>query len=150
MTARLWLVAAAGLLAAGAFAASGAGAAAPRSSWWREASIAVSVHEHAFRRVTANGVGCSVRVRLYFDAPGEGYRDPARERNHYRFQAQVRLADGRSIRSAVFDNLEPGARVRAFSHDTRTEGCWAEREHALRKVDVHACRGAGCVPEPFE
>lgn len=123
---------------------------AARSAWWDEAPIAVRVHEHAFRRVTANGVGCSVRVRLYFDAPGARYADPVPQRNHYRFRARVVLSDNAGFTSSVFDNDEAGARVYAFSHDTSPGGCWAEREHTLRKVDVHACRGERCEPEPFE
>ena len=93
---------------------------------------------------------CQVRVRLYFDAPFAGYQEPAPERNHFRFAAQVTLSDNQRFVSEPFDNIEAGARVFAFSHDSRGEGCWAEREHSLRKVDVHACRGVGCVPQPFE
>jgi hypothetical protein len=121
-----------------------------KSAWWDEATLRVTVHEHAFHRVTANAIGCSVRVRLYFDAPASRYGEPLPERNHYRFSAQVSLSDARTIVSEPFDNTQLGARVMAFSHDTTSQGCWAESEHTLRKVDVHACRGVGCVPEPFE
>ena len=117
--------------------------------WWSEANVRVKVHEHAFHRVTANAVGCRVRVRLYFDAPATEYREPAAERNHYRFQARVVFSDGTEFSSEVFDNAEIGARVYAFSHDTTAKGCWAEQEHGLRKLDVHACRGERCVPEAF-
>lgn len=128
-------------------------AAAPalaRSLWWDEATIQVRVHDHRFHRVTANAIGCDVRVRLHFDAPEVSYQEPAPERNHYRFTAQVTLSEGQTFRSEPFSNAEAGARVFAFSHDSSGQGCWAEREHRLRKVDVHACRGKGCVPEPFE
>jgi hypothetical protein len=91
-----------------------------------------------------------VRVRLYFDAPHASYRDAAAERNHYRFRAEVKFAGGKSFVSEVFDNQEGGPRVFAFSHDTEAQGCWAENEHKLRKLDVHACRGARCTPEVFE
>jgi hypothetical protein len=121
-----------------------------RSSWWDEARIQVQVHDHHFQRVTANAIGCSVRVRLYFDAPSSAYGEPAPERNHYRFIAQVTLSEGQRFVSEVFDNSEAGARVFAFSHDSASQGCWAEREHTLRKVDVHACRGAGCEPHSFD
>ncbi|HTV21640.1 MAG TPA: hypothetical protein VMG12_23285 [Polyangiaceae bacterium] len=121
-----------------------------KSLWWDEARIGVKVHDHAFHRVTANAIGCDVRVRLYFDAPYAGYQEPAPERNHFRFSAQVTLSDDQTFVSETFDNTEPGARVFAFSHDSKADGCWGEREHSLRKVDVHACRGVGCVPEPFE
>jgi hypothetical protein len=128
-------------------------AAAPalaKSLWWDEARIGVKVHDHAFNRVTANAIGCTVRVRLHFDAPLAAYQEPAPERNHFRFAAQITLSEGQRFVSEPFDNVEAGARVFAFSHDSGPEGCWAEREHTLRKVDVHACRGVGCVPEPFE
>ena len=137
-----WRVAAAALLLAGPAIAA--------SAWWDEAQITVKVHEHLFRRVTANAIGCTVRVRLHFDAPAAGYQEPAPERNHYRFRAKVVLSDDQSFESEPFDNAVGGARVFAFSHDTRGEGCWAEQEHTLRKVDVHACRGEGCLPEAFE
>ena len=118
--------------------------------WWDEAQVGVRVNEHAFSRVTANGVGCSVRLRLHFDAPAAKYAEPVAERNHFRFRAYVQLSDGASLTSEIFDNAEPGARVYAFSRDTASEGCWAERAHTLRKLDVHACRGVRCVPEAFE
>jgi hypothetical protein len=140
-----------GALMAASLAASSlrapARAAAP---WWDEAQVGVRVNEHAFSRVTANGAGCSVRLRLHFDAPRAKYAEPAAERNHFRFRASVLLSDGASVQSEIFDNAEPGARVYAFSRDTAPEGCWAERAHTLRKLDVHACRGVRCVPEAFE
>lgn len=139
-----------GLLAASLAAVCSALPAFARSLWWDEARIGVKVHDHAFHRVTANAIGCSVRVRLYFDAPFAGYQEPLPERNHFRFSAQVTLSDNQSFVSETFHNVEAGARVFAFSHDSSAEGCWANREHSLRKVDVHACRGVGCVPEPFE
>jgi hypothetical protein len=120
------------------------------ASWWAEAQVGVRVNEHAFSRVTANGVGCSVRVRLHFAAPAAKYEEPVAQRNHFRFLAMVQLSDGASITSEIFDNAESGARVYAFSHDTAPQGCWAERAHTLRKLDVHACRGERCVPEAFE
>lgn len=133
-----------------AAAVAGAGPSLARSKWWRAADVGVKVHEHAFHRLTANGVGCQVRVRLYFDAPHAAYREAAGERNHYRFRAEVKLSGGKRFVSEVFDNREGGARVFAFSHDTEGQGCWAEKEHELRKLDVHACRGERCTPEAFE
>jgi hypothetical protein len=125
-------------------------AALARSAWWDEAKIRVTVHDHVFHRVTVNAIGCSVRVRLHFDAPPSGYSESAPERNHYRFSAKVSLSEEQSFVSGPIANGEAGARVIAFSYDTTDQGCWAEREHTLRKVDVHACRGVGCVPEAFE
>jgi hypothetical protein len=119
--------------------------------WSDEAKIQVKVHDHVFHTAQANAGGCVVSVRLHFDAPSSAYGDPAPERNHYRFSAMVRFSDGQSVVSdRAIDNREAGARVIAFKQDTTEKGCWAERKHTLRKVDVHACRGAGCVPMPFE
>jgi hypothetical protein len=118
------------------------------STWWDEASLRTQVHEHAFHRVTANAIGCLVRARLYFSAPEAAYQGGSSERNHYRFRARVQLSD-RSFDTEVFGNGVAGARVFAFSQDTATEGCWAEKQHSLRQVTVHACRGQGCIPEPF-
>jgi hypothetical protein len=117
--------------------------------WRASAPLAVRVFDHAFRRVDANDVGCMVRVRLHFDAPASGYQEPAAARNHYRFIALVKLSGGNHFQSEVFSNAEAGARVFAFSHDTALEGCWAQQELAVRKVDVHACRGSKCVPQAF-
>jgi hypothetical protein len=118
---------------------------------WRDsAPLAVRVFEHAFQRVDANDVGCKVRVRLHFAAPAPAYQDPTAARNHYRFIAEVKLSGGNHFQSEVFSNAEAGARVIAFSHDSALEGCWAQQELKLRKVDVHACRGAKCVPQKFE
>lgn len=117
---------------------------------WRDTEqLQVHLFEHAFNRALLNDAGCQVRVRLYFDAPAAGYREPTPARNHYRFIAEVKLSGGQKFVSEVFDNIEPGARVYAFSHDTTSEGCWAAQEHALRKVDVHGCRGALCKPQRF-
>ncbi len=120
------------------------------SAWWAEATLQVRVHEHAFQRVTANAIGCSVRVRLHFDAPDAAYGGPVSERNHYRFRARVLLSGNQSFESEVFGNSVAGARVFAFSHDTAGEGCWADSERSLRKLDVHACRGEGCLPQAFD
>jgi hypothetical protein len=118
--------------------------------WRGSAPLAVQVFEHSFQRINANDVGCVVRVRLYFDAPATSYREPSAVRNHYRFLAEIKLSGGNRFVSEVFSNTEPGARVFAFSHDTALEGCWAKQDLKLRKVDVHACRGANCVPQKFD
>jgi hypothetical protein len=133
-----------------AVALAAAGPSLAKSKWWEAAEVGVKVHEHAFHRLTANGVGCQIRVRLYFDAPHAGYRDADAERNRYRFRAELKLSGGKRFVSEVFDNSEGGPRVFAFSHDTQGQGCWAEGEPKLRKLDVHACRGERCTPEVFE
>jgi hypothetical protein len=120
---------------------------APSSDWWHEANPQITVHEHAFYRVTLNNIGCQLRVRLYVDAPFERYRDEDQVKNHYRFQAKLKLAGGRSLTSPNFGNDAPGLRVFAFSHDSTGEGCWAKEPRKLRKLDVNACRGQGCRVE---
>ncbi len=120
------------------------------SAWWDGASIAVKVHDHAFHKVSANAIGCEVRVRLFFEAPAASYSEPAAGRNHYRFRAQIRMSGGHDFESDVFDNSEPGRRVFAFTFDSQMQGCWADETRNLRKVDVHACRGPTCVPKSFE
>jgi hypothetical protein len=123
---------------------------AAASPWWDDAAPRVTVHEHEFTRVTINGAGCQLRTRLHFAAPPEAYRDPAAARNHYRFRAELKLSGGRRFVSEIFDNAESGPRVFAFSHDSESDGCWAEQAHTLRKLDVHACRGERCTPEAFQ
>lgn len=118
-------------------------------NWRDDATLAVKVFEHSFQRVTANDVGCVVRVRLYFDAPASSYREAAAQRNHYRFRAEVKLSGGNRFVSEVFGNTEPGARVLELSYNTALEGCWAQQALKLRKVDVHACRGSKCQPQDF-
>lgn len=127
-----------------------AGPLAAKSSWWEAAEVSVKVHDHTFHRMTANAIGCVVRARLYFDAPHAAYREPAEARNHYRFRAEIKFSGGKRFVSDVFRNAEAGPRVFELSHDTDPEGCWAENERKLRKLDVHACRGQRCTPEVFD
>lgn len=142
-----WLLIVLGCLVAPVVASRAANA---EARWWREASIGVTAHEHAFHRITANNHQCVVRVRLYFDAPTAGYRAPATSRNQYRFIAEVKFSGGHEFVSEPFVNREPGARVFAFSHDSQFDGCWADADRKLRKVDVHACRGESCKVRGFD
>ena len=120
------------------------------SSWTDEAKIKVRVHDHVFHTVKASPEGCTMRVRVQFNAPPSAYAEPAPERNHYRFLIKVIFSDNKSVVSPKpIDNRQPGARAVAFEYDTTAEGCWTDGRPSLRKVDVHACRGPGCVPEPF-
>jgi hypothetical protein len=129
----------------------GPGLALGVGGWSDEAKIQVKVHDHVFYTAKASADGCTVSVRLQFEAPPSAYSDPAPERNHYRFSAKISFSEGQSfVSERPLDNRAAGARMIAFTQDTTGRGCWAERQHTLRKVDVHACRGAGCVPMPFE
>lgn len=123
---------------------------AARSGWWREAALYVTVHEHAFDRVTANNHQCVVRVRLHFDAPQTGYGDADASRNEHAFIAEVKLSGGHRFVSERFVNREAGRRVFAFSYDSQFDGCWADADRKLRKVNVHACRGQNCRVRPFD
>jgi hypothetical protein len=127
------------------------GLALAEPGWSDEAKIQVKVHDHVFYAAKASADGCAVNVRLHFNAPPSAYSDPAPERNHYVFSAKVSFSDGQSfVSERPLDNRQAGARILAFRQDTTGKGCWAERQHTLRKIDVHACRGTGCVPTPFE
>lgn len=118
--------------------------------WWHEAKLSIKAHDHQFYRVTANSIQCEVRVRLHFDAPLSRYQGAAANENTYRFIAQIKLSGGEKFVSKAMRNREPGPRVFSFSHDSQFDGCWAERPHRLRKVNVHSCRGAQCVPRGFD
>lgn len=120
------------------------------SSWWHEAPLKIVAHDHRFYRVTANAIGCEVRVRLHFDAPQDRYRDPAASSNHYRFLAQLKMSGGDRFLSEVLSNRQAGPRVFSFTYDSQFDGCWAEQERRIRKVNIHSCRGKGCTPRGFK
>jgi hypothetical protein len=107
----------------------------------------VGVHGHRFHRAVLGGAKCRLDYKLYFSAPAERYPSASA---YYRFKARIRLRDGRSVLSPLFGNAGAGERVYVARHDTASEGCWAEQAQKVLAVDVQACRGRSCVPEPFE
>ncbi|NLE87629.1 MAG: hypothetical protein GX607_14670 [Myxococcales bacterium] len=119
-------------------------------AWGQSALINVKVHDHTFDRVSIESAECTVHAKLHFAAPASGYDSGARERNYHRFKARIRLTNDQAIVSPIFGNPRPGRRMYTFSYDTSAEGCWAKEEHKLKGVDIEACRGRRCEPEPFK
>lgn len=118
--------------------------------WTQSASVETHVHGHAFSRVTLESRGCELTLHLPFDAPEAAYKHEAPTRNVYRFHARIKLDDGHTLETPVFQNSAPGARSYSYVKDTNADGCWAKDERQLRAVDVEGCRGAGCKPDPFK
>ena len=50
--------------------------------------------EHEFSRVRLSAEGCTIKARLFFDAPAEAYTSETAQRNHYRFHARIKLEEG--------------------------------------------------------
>lgn len=119
-------------------------------AWTQEAQFGARVHKHEFSRVSLTAVGCTIKARVFFDAPDEAYKDPTPSRNYYRFHARIKLDSEHALITRVFHNDAPGARVYDYEQDTSAEGCWAKTESHPRDVDVEGCRGRGCTPEPFK
>lgn len=119
-------------------------------AWSQSALLDVRVHDHRFDRVSIESAGCSLTARLSFEAPEGGYSSSSPERNYHRFKARVRLTSDQAITSPVFGNSKAGRRQYTFSYDTSDQGCWAKAPHKLQGVDVEACRGRRCQPDPFK
>jgi hypothetical protein len=119
-------------------------------AWAQEAPFSAHVHKHEFSRVTLTAVGCTIKARVFFDAPPEAYKDEAPSRNYYRFHARIQLDTQHVVITRFFHNDAPGARVYDYDQDTTSEGCWAKTESHPRDVKVEGCRGRGCTPEPFK
>ena len=119
-------------------------------AWSQSALINVKVHDHTFDRVRIASSDCSVTAHLHFGAPKDGYDSGTRERNYHRFKAGIRLTNDQAIVSPLFGNPKPGRRMYTFTYDTTSEGCWAKEQHKLKGVDIEACRGRRCEPEPFK
>jgi hypothetical protein len=119
-------------------------------AWAQGAEFGARVHKHQFSRVALTGVGCTIKVRVFFDAPEEAYRDEVPSRNYYRFHARIKLDSEHVVLTHFFHNDAPGERVYDYEEDTTSEGCWAKAESHARAVDVEGCRGRGCTPEPFK
>ena len=121
------------------------------SGWKSEGRPRVTVHKHVFDHVIVESTGCELRFNLYFDAPTEGYADKRNAvRNHYRFLAEIKFADGQTIHTDHFNNRAPGRRVYRYRHDTGDGGCWARNKNKIVKLNVSACRGRRCRPNPLE
>jgi hypothetical protein len=137
------------LLAAAGFTAV-ASLSALALGWTQRADFETRVHGHAFSRVAVESRGCELTLRLSFDAPEGAYKNESTVRNVYRFHARIKLDNGQSVETPVFQNSAPGARTFVYTKDSKADGCWAKEERQLRAVDVEGCRGAGCKPDPFK
>ncbi|MEI9937805.1 MAG: hypothetical protein WDO69_11355 [Pseudomonadota bacterium] len=119
-------------------------------AWTQEQEFVTRVHKHEFSRVVLTGDGCTIKVRLFFDAPAEAYENETASRNYYRFHARIKLDSAHVLLTEVFHNQTPGAHVYEYQEDTTAHGCWAKSESHARGVDVEGCRGRGCTPAPFK
>jgi hypothetical protein len=119
-------------------------------AWSQDAQFGARVHKHEFSRAMLTASGCTFKVRLFFDAPEEAYKNEDPSRNYYRFHARIKLDTDHVIMTRFFHNDAPGARVYDYEEDTTSAGCWAKTESHARGVDVEGCRGRGCTPEPFK
>ena len=119
-------------------------------AWTQEQQFAARVHKHEFSRVVLTGEGCTVKARLFFEAPAEGYESETASRNYYRFHARIKLDSEHVLLTDVFYNQTPGPHVYEYKQDTTAQGCWAKGESHARGVDIEGCRGRGCTPVPFK
>ena len=119
-------------------------------AWTQDQQFGARVHKHEFSRVLITGEGCTVKVRLFFDAPAEAYESETASRNYYRFHARIKLDSEHVLLTGVFHNQTPGAHLFDYQEDTTASGCWAKSESHPRAVDVEGCRGRGCTPAPFK
>lgn len=124
-----------------------AGAAAARDAmpWENSASVAVTVNGHAFHDVHVAGRGCTLALRVLFEAPEKGYSDPKNKvRNYHLFRARMKFAKGQTVTSKTFGNGGAGERAYEFQEDTSGAACWAKEPNEIVKVDVIGCRGHVC------
>ncbi len=119
-------------------------------AWSQKADFGARIHKHEFSRVLLANDGCTLKTRLFFDAPEEAYKDEYPVKNYYRFHARIQLDNGHQVVTHFFHNDAPGAREYDYDQDTTSEGCWAKTEAHARDVNVEGCRGRGCTPEAFK
>lgn len=119
-------------------------------AWTQEQEFVARVHKHEFSRVLLTAEGCTVKARLFFDAPAEAYESETASRNYYRFHARIKLDSAHVLLTGVFHNQTPGPHTFDYQEDTTAHGCWAQRESHPFGVDVEGCRGRGCTPAPFK
>ena len=121
--------------------------AAHAAAWSQSAEFGVRTHGHSFHKAVVENNECNLHYKLYFSAPAEAYEKSSKA--HFQFRARVRFASGKEVVSLVFGNRGGGERVYERDYDTSSEGCWAKETQKLLGVDVEACRGRGCTPDPF-
>jgi len=118
-------------------------------AWSQGADFGATVHGHAFSRVEVESADCTLRYKIFFNAPAEAYASGAPMRNVYLFRSRIDFASGKSATVPVFANRGPGARVYENQYDSTADGCWVKDKQALRGVKIEGCRGDGCRPEPL-
>ncbi len=77
-------------------------------AWTQEQEFVARVHKHEFSRVLLTAEGCTVKARLFFDAPAEAYESETASRNYYRFHARIKLDSAHVLLTGVFHNQTPG------------------------------------------
>jgi len=120
------------------------------AAWTSEQRFVTRVHQHEFSRVRLSSDGCTIKARLFFDAPAAAYQNETAQRNYYRFHARIKLDSQHLLLTGIFSNQTPGPQVYDYEEDTTAHGCWAKRESHAFGVDVEGCRGRGCTPAPFK
>lgn len=135
------------LLLGAAFATPSASASQPWSTTIRSNT---TVHEHSFDRLLVKGDGCTVSVKVSFDAPAKAYQASVPARNSYLFRARVKLKGGQEVASEVFRSGSPSRRGFTFTQDTTADGCWAKEKNAPIDLKVVGCRGKRCRVPDFE
>ncbi len=133
----------------GLLAATLCSTAAIAAAWELEAPVEFTVNQHLFSGAKVSSDGCSLTVRIDFDAPKEGYSSRVVVRNYYRFQARLKFSENHFVMSPVFFNRGAGRRTYSFTQDTTEAGCWAKKRLKLYDLDIVGCRGKGCRPDPF-
>src|SRR5688572_24856380 len=119
-------------------------------AWGQSAEIEVSVHGHAFHKVSVESRECVIDYKLWFNAPSDVYSSAAKQRNVYLFRSRIDFQDGKAVPIPVFANRGSGQRLYENSFDTAPQGCWARAVQKLSRLRVEACRGAGCAPDPVK
>jgi hypothetical protein len=117
------------------------------AAWSQNSAFTARPHDHEFKRVIVESADCTLKYKLYFNAPSEGYVSKSPPRNVYLFRSRIDFQSGKQAKIPVFANRAAGERLYENSFDTTSEGCWAKSQEKLAGVKVEACRGDGCRPK---
>lgn len=120
------------------------------AAWSQSSEFGARIHNHEFKRVIVETSDCTLKYKLYFSAPADGYVSKSPPRNVYLFRSRIDLASGKTARVPVFANRAAGERMYENSYDTTAEGCWAKGPDKLAGVKVEGCRGDGCTPKEIQ
>jgi hypothetical protein len=120
------------------------------AAWSQSAEFGARMHNHEFKRVTVESADCTLKYKLFFSAPADGYVSKSPPRNVYLFRSRIDFASGKTARVPVFANRAAGERMYENSFDTTGEGCWSKSQEKLAGVKVEACRGDGCSPKEIQ